>query len=181
MTRQTICMTGQTICVSGLTLSSTSISSMMYSPNLLVISKPGTNTELLKITSECEILYNVNGEMIKVNCSNDLAEAFTHVVFGYSNSTPEEVVIQKYLDKNNLHHAYLIEGEKGGIVGEIKEFLKSLGISTIGNPDFIHITIDNFKIDEAFDLRAMSSNKSFSLGKKIFIICVNNFSHDCAL
>lgn len=115
MTRQTICMTGQTICVSGLTLSSTSISSMMYSPNLLVISKPGTNTELLKITSECEILYNVNGEMIKVNCSNDLAEAFTHVVFGYSNSTPEEVVIQKYLDKILNHersNEYMTKLEK---------------------------------------------------------------------
>jgi len=87
-------------------------------------------------------------------------------------------LISKYLDKDNLHHAYLIEGEKDGIVGEIEEFLKSLGINTIGNPDFIHITIDNLKIDEAFNLRAMSSNKSFSPGKKIFIICVNSFSLD---
>ena len=32
--------------------------------------------------------------------------------------------------------------------------------------------------DEAFELRAMSANKGFSAGKKIFLICVNSFSLD---
>ncbi|MFA5791617.1 MAG: hypothetical protein WC884_01100 [Candidatus Paceibacterota bacterium] len=86
--------------------------------------------------------------------------------------------ISKHLDKNNLHHAYLIEGERDEIVIEITKFLKGLDIKTLGNPDFCHISIDNFKIDEAFDLRAMSSNKSFSSSKKIFILCVNSFSLD---
>lgn len=86
--------------------------------------------------------------------------------------------ILKYLDKNKLHHAYLIEGARDEVVEEVIKFCGDLGIKTSGNPDFIHITIDNLKIDEAFDLRVMSSNKSFSLGKKIFIICVNSFSLD---
>jgi len=53
-----------------------------------------------------------------------------------------------------------------------------LNIKTSGNPDFSHITIDNFKIDEAFSLRAMSTNKSFSSSKKVFVICVNSFTLD---
>ena len=87
-------------------------------------------------------------------------------------------MISQELDKNNLHHAYLIEGTRGEIVPEITKFVKDLGVNTVGNPDFINISIDNFKIDEAFDLRAMSVNKSFSSSKKIFLICVNSFSLD---
>jgi len=84
--------------------------------------------------------------------------------------------ILEHLDKNNLHHAYLIEGERDKIVPEIFEFFESLNIKTFGNPDFCHISIDNFKIEEAFSLRAMSFEKSFSASKKIFVICVNSFS-----
>ena len=89
-----------------------------------------------------------------------------------------------HLNKNNLHHAYLIEGDREEIVPGIFSFCESLNIKISGNPDFCHITIDNFKIDEAFDLRAMSSDKSFLLGdsqqasKKIFLICVNSFTLD---
>ena len=84
--------------------------------------------------------------------------------------------ILEHLDKNNLHHAYLIEGERDKIVPKIFEFFESLNIKTFGNPDFCHISIDNFKIEEAFSLRAMSFEKSFSASKKIFVICVNSFS-----
>ena len=86
--------------------------------------------------------------------------------------------LARYLNKNNLHHAYLIEGERDAIIPEIFSFCKNLNIKTSGNPDFCYITVDNFKIDEAFDLRAMSTDKSFSLGKKVFVICVNSFSLD---
>jgi len=86
--------------------------------------------------------------------------------------------ISKHLDKNNLHHAYLIEGAREEIVPEVLAFCESLDIKTSGNPDFCQITIDNFKIDEALSLRGMSSDKGFSNTKKIFIICVNTFSID---
>ena len=87
-------------------------------------------------------------------------------------------MIAKYLDKDNLHHAYLIEGTCDEIVPEILKFCENLDIKTFGNPDFVHISIDNFKIDEAFNLRAMSTDKSFSSAKKMFVISVNNFSLD---
>ncbi|KKR43891.1 hypothetical protein A2356_02935 [Candidatus Nomurabacteria bacterium RIFOXYB1_FULL_39_16] len=86
--------------------------------------------------------------------------------------------ILEHLDKNNLHHAYLIEGARDEIVPEVLAFCEDINIKTSGNPDFCHISIDNFKIDEAFDLRAMSTNKSFSSEKRIFLICANSFSLD---
>ncbi len=86
--------------------------------------------------------------------------------------------MKEHLDKNNLHHAYLIEGEKEKILPEIFDFLEEINIKIAGNPDFYHITIDNFKIDEAFDLRAMSSDRGFSPSKKIFLLCVNTISLD---
>ncbi len=82
------------------------------------------------------------------------------------------------LDKNNLYHAYLIEGTREEVLPEILKFIKSLGVKTTGNPDLVNISIDNFKIDEALELRAMSTDKGFSAGKKIFIICANTFSLD---
>ena len=87
-------------------------------------------------------------------------------------------MIGKHLNKDNPHHAYLIEGARDEIVPEILKFCEALGVKTVGNPDFYHISINNFKIDEAFDLRSMSSDKSFSSAKKIFILCVNSFSLD---
>ncbi len=87
-------------------------------------------------------------------------------------------LINKHLDKNNLHHAYLIEGEKDKIVPEIFSFCESLNIKTSGNPDFCHITVDNFKMEEALDLRVMGNEKSFSPGKKIFIVSSNSFTLD---
>ncbi|MEK7128537.1 MAG: hypothetical protein AAB933_03170 [Patescibacteria group bacterium] len=84
----------------------------------------------------------------------------------------------KHLDKNYLHHAYLIEGAREEIVPEVLTFFENLNIKISGNPDFCRISIDNFKIDEALSLRGMSTDKSFSLGKKIFLICVNTLSLD---
>lgn len=91
--------------------------------------------------------------------------------------------IQNYLDKNNLHHAYLLEGARTEILPQIFEFFEHLNIQTISNPDFYHAVIDNLKMEEALELRALSANKSFSdsstqIGKKIFVLCVNTFSLD---
>lgn len=80
-----------------------------------------------------------------------------------------------HLDKNNLHHAYLIEGTREEIVPELLKFIESLGIKTSTNPDFSHIAVDSFKIDDARDLKSVEYEKGFSTGKKIFLISANNF------
>ena len=86
--------------------------------------------------------------------------------------------ISEYLDKNNLHHAYLIEGAGDKIVPEVLEYVESLGIKTSGNPDFYHISIDFLKIKQALDLRAMGAEKGFTPGKKIFVVSANRISPD---
>jgi hypothetical protein len=86
--------------------------------------------------------------------------------------------ILKHLDKNNLHHAYLIEGARGEIVPAVVNFLENINIKTAGNPDFYNISMDSFKIDDSFNLRAMSTDKGFTLGKKIYIISANSLTLD---
>ena len=83
--------------------------------------------------------------------------------------------IFQHLDKNNLHHAYLIEGVEEEILPELFLFIKDLGVETSHNPDFYHFTYDSFKIDDAHSLKSIQYEKSFSDGKKIFLICANNF------
>lgn len=79
------------------------------------------------------------------------------------------------LDKNNLHHAYLIEGAREEIVPELLKFVESLGVKTSTNPDFCHISVDSFKIEDARNLKSVEYEKGFSTGKKIFLISANNF------
>lgn len=83
--------------------------------------------------------------------------------------------ILEHLDKNNFHHAYLIEGPRELIVPEIFAFCEDLKIKTSGNPDFVHIHVDTFKREDAVNLRSYGSEKSFTSGKRIFIISVNSF------
>ncbi len=86
--------------------------------------------------------------------------------------------IRDNLDKENLHHAYLIEGGKEEASVEILEWLEEAGIETRGNPDFVRISLDSLKIEDAFNLREMASEKSFSGGKKIFLLSVNSITGD---
>lgn len=83
--------------------------------------------------------------------------------------------ISKHLDKNNLHHAYLIEGARDEIVPQIIKFLEDMGVNTVANSDFTHIKLDSFKIEDARNLKSFGTQKGFSTDKKIFIISANNF------
>jgi DNA polymerase III delta prime subunit len=83
-------------------------------------------------------------------------------------------LIREHFNKHNLHHAYLIEGERKEILPEILEILKGLQVTTSGNPDFIEITVDSFKIDNARELKELASSKAFGGDKKIFVISAEN-------
>ena len=83
--------------------------------------------------------------------------------------------ISKHIDKNNLHHAYLIEGIGEKVLPEILEAIEDLGIKTVGNSDFVHLKADSFKVEDARNLKSFSREKANSGGKKIFVISANNF------
>jgi DNA polymerase III delta prime subunit len=84
-------------------------------------------------------------------------------------------LIFQNLDKNNLHHAYLIEGDRDVVLPEIFAFIEELGVKTNNNGDFSHIMSDSFRVDDARALKAFSGEKSNSGGKRIFVISANNF------
>lgn len=87
-------------------------------------------------------------------------------------------MISKYLDQNNLHHAYLIEGVREKVVPEILKAVEELGVKTIGNADFVQITLDKFAVEDARNLKAFSQEKANTPGKKVFVISANNFLLD---
>ena len=77
--------------------------------------------------------------------------------------------IATHLDKNNLHHAYLIEGKKEEIIPQIFVFLKSIGVKTTNNFDFNQIVLDTFKIEDARNIKNQSIEKGISSEKKVFL------------
>ncbi len=84
-------------------------------------------------------------------------------------------MISQHFDKNNLHHAYLIESEHEEALGEVLKFLTSIGVDISKNPDFYKIAVDTFKVDDARSFKALSSERGAGNNKKIFIISANNF------
>ncbi len=81
----------------------------------------------------------------------------------------------KEINKNNLHHAYLLEGDREQVVSEIFKLLESIGLVTVGSPDVSHIVLDSFKIDDARNLKSYALERGYSASKKIFIISTNSF------
>ncbi len=79
----------------------------------------------------------------------------------------------------NLHHAYLLEGEKEIVFQELLDFLdKKLNYSTKGNPDFWVGDFDSLGIDDSRAIKSFQSNKAFSEGKKILVIQTNFITHE---
>ncbi len=79
------------------------------------------------------------------------------------------------LDKKNLHHAYLIEGDKDKVLPEVLKFVEGLGVKTSGNADFSLVSADSFKIEDARSLKAMSAEKGSAMGLRVFVISANSF------
>jgi hypothetical protein len=81
----------------------------------------------------------------------------------------------------NLHHAYLIEGEREASLGALLKILEGKGIKTTGGGDFYQISIETLKIEDARNLKDARQEKAFGGGKnvkKIFIISTNNILHE---
>ena len=84
------------------------------------------------------------------------------------------ISLSKYLDRKNLHHAYLIEGRREDIVPQLIDFLQEIEVNTTSS-DFVRIETDSFKMEDAKNLKSLAGDKSFSSTPKIFLLAVNNF------
>ncbi|MEA2112423.1 MAG: hypothetical protein U9P50_00410 [Patescibacteria group bacterium] len=79
----------------------------------------------------------------------------------------------------DLHHAYLLEGERQVVLQGLLDFLnKKLNFSTTGNPDFWVGNFDSLGIDDSRAIKSFQSNKSFSDNKKILVIQTNFITHE---
>lgn len=77
------------------------------------------------------------------------------------------------------HHAYLIEGNREGILGELFAAIeKHFGIVREANPDFSYDEFDSFSIDDGRRLKEMQSKRAFSDTKKIFVMTMNSMTHE---
>ena len=76
-----------------------------------------------------------------------------------------------YSQTGNLHHAYIIEGERESIYERLLKFIeKKLDYEIHANPDFFHEQYDSFSIDDARKLREMQNTKALSGDRKIYVI-----------
>ncbi len=79
-----------------------------------------------------------------------------------------------YKNSKTLHHAYLLEGEKEGLIRDLLNFLKKeLDFSVEGNPDFWLGDFDNFGIENSGEIKDFQSRKAIRGDKKILIIKTN--------
>lgn len=77
-------------------------------------------------------------------------------------------------DKNNLHHSYLLEGEKDLLLSQVLELMKDIKVEVIANPDFRVLSFDSIKIDDARNIKKIAEEKSFSDSKRVFVVTANS-------
>ena len=83
------------------------------------------------------------------------------------------------INSKNLHHAYLLEGEKEGVSQLLLNFLnKNLDFSTTANPDFWLGDFDSLGIDDSREIKNFQSRKAFVGDRKILVIKTNFITHE---
>jgi DNA polymerase III delta prime subunit len=84
-------------------------------------------------------------------------------------------VLFENLDKNNLPHAFLLEGDKNNLLPLVFDFLKFLDIPIKNNPDLYLFDIENFIVANTEDILLVNNYKPI-LSKKVIILSVNSFT-----
>ncbi|MBU1557611.1 hypothetical protein KKC45_01475, partial [Patescibacteria group bacterium] len=65
-------------------------------------------------------------------------------------------------NKENLHHAYLIEGDRESIFSLVSDYLeKELKFSLKNNPDFWNGDFETFGIDDGRKINELQNKKAF--------------------
>jgi DNA polymerase III delta prime subunit len=83
------------------------------------------------------------------------------------------------LDKDNLHHAHLFEGERRTLLAELFDFVdKKLKIERKGNPNFYFSEFDTFTIDDGRMLKEMQGNKAQAGEKQLFVLAFNSITRE---
>lgn len=79
--------------------------------------------------------------------------------------------------KENLHHAYIIEGDKKDICPRLFTFFEEeLQIPTRGNPDFIYQEFELFGINDARNLKELHYSKPVAGDKKLLVTVLGSIT-----
>jgi hypothetical protein len=82
-------------------------------------------------------------------------------------------------DKDSLHHAYFIEGERAAILADVERFLNgAFGIVRQGHPDVHYAEYQSFGIDESRALQDMQTMKPVRGDRKIFIVAADSITSE---
>jgi len=83
------------------------------------------------------------------------------------------------MNPKQLHHAYLIEGDRTLAISYIESFLlDNFGIERRGNPDFWYSEHETFSIDDGRAIAGRYVERAFDGGKKIFVIATRTMTHE---
>ena len=82
-------------------------------------------------------------------------------------------------NKDNLHHAYLLEGKKELIFPKLLDFLKQeLSFETETNPDFYLREMDTFGVGDSQELKDFQNKKALVSSKQILVVQTSFITHE---
>ncbi|OHA27024.1 MAG: hypothetical protein A3D52_01010 [Candidatus Taylorbacteria bacterium RIFCSPHIGHO2_02_FULL_44_36] len=84
----------------------------------------------------------------------------------------------KNLSVSELHHAYLVTGERHSVRLALNRFFENeLKFRTRGNPDFLFAEYDIFTIDDSRALKDWQSKRPAAGEQKFFVLALNSATH----
>ena len=83
------------------------------------------------------------------------------------------MLLSEKIEKDHLHHAYLIEARATEGIMMLRTLIEGFGIATKGNPDFHEYFFDVLLLDHAHLLRQEQSFHGAEGAKKIFLVACN--------
>jgi hypothetical protein len=89
-----------------------------------------------------------------------------------------DLLLKTFAATGNLHHAYLLEGEREKVRPHLLAFFEDeVQMLTRGNPDFWYGEFDTFGIEEGRIVQDLQSKKAFDT-RKVFVIALNSITHE---
>lgn len=80
------------------------------------------------------------------------------------------------LEKENLHHAYLLPSNTG-VLEDFLVYLESIGLNHKNNSDFLIKKTENLTIENAREIKSFQSQMAVNGGKKVILIVTEYLSH----
>ncbi len=87
--------------------------------------------------------------------------------------------LHELISSNNVHHAYVLVGERSHIREHLFTFLEqNLNVRVLGNPDFSYAEFPTFTIDAARNLAVSQSRKDIGCDRKFFVLAVDGMTEE---